>query len=96
MWREITANVRRYAGASGTVSLPAGAQILSIVAHSPSGGTVTMPDGAGGTATIIVPAGEWWAYDPKHLCSPSSSGPYTISFVGTDSYVVEAVSSVGW
>lgn len=98
MWHEITGPVKRFAGASGTVTLPAGAQILSFIAHATSAGSVTFPDGIGGTVTLPVPAGTWAAYDPKHLACAmgAAAGLDTVVFTSTDSYLLEVQSKQGF
>ena len=100
MWKEIVGNVKRFAGASGTVTIPAGGHVIAISAHCTSAGTVTIWDGAGSTVVIPVPASTWWVYDPKHL-STTSQGPNAVAtqqqivFTTTDSYLVEVVLPSG-
>lgn len=98
MWHEISGPVKRYAGASGTVTLPKGAQILTISAHCTSAGTVAWDDGVGGTITVPVPAGTWFVYDPKHLAcvAGTPSGALTVVFTTTDSYFVEVQCKDGF
>ena len=88
MWNTINGPIKRIAGAAGTITLSNGGKILSIIAHATSAGTVAFPDGMGGTLSIPVPAGTWFAYDPKHLgCAIKAGG--TIVFTSTDSFLVE-------
>ena len=84
------------AGASGTVTLPKGARLVSIVVHSTAGGTVTI---FGGDSIPVVAA-----VAPMHLPilgetavapSSSASGAQDIVFETTDSYFVEYIQ-VGW
>jgi len=96
MWDEIRGQVKRWAGASGTVTLPPNAIIISIIAHASAGGaSCAFNDGAGGTATVPVPNGAWFAYDPKHKNNAVNATSNTIVFTATDSYLVEAVIPLG-
>lgn len=100
MWSEIVGNVKRFAGASGTVAIPAGGHVIGITAHCTSAGTVAIWDGAGGVVTIPVPASTWFVYDPKHLNttangSTSAADQRQIVFTTTDSYFVEVVLPSG-
>lgn len=81
-----------YAGAAGTVTLPAGATVKQIIAHSSAGGTVTI---FGGTAVPVI-AGTGVAFRFNHdnaVAAETSSGGATIVFSGTDSYYVETIGS---
>jgi len=96
MWSEIVGNVKRFAGASGTVTIPKGGHVIAINAHCTSAGTVAFWDGVGGTVTIPVPASTWWIYDPKHLGTTANAATgYDIVFTTTDSYFVEVVLPSG-
>jgi hypothetical protein len=98
MWNEIVGDVRRAAGASGTVTLPKGAHVIAITAHCTSAGTLAMWDGitTGGTVTIPIPASSWFVYDPKHLSTTVNAATnYSLVFTTTDSYFVEYVVPSG-
>lgn len=77
------------AGTSGTVTLPEGATVLQIAAHSTAGGTVVIFGGA----TITITA----TFDfVRHPVEPSMMVARTgsadeIVFTGTTSYYVEYV-----
>ncbi len=100
MWKEIVGNVKRFAGTSGTLTIPAGGHVIGISAHCTSAGSMTIWDGAGGSVTVTIPAASWFVYDPKHL-STTSQGPNAsaaqqqITFTTTDSYFVEVVIPSG-
>ena len=79
---------------AGTITVPAGATIVHIYAHSAVGGTFQV---FGGT-TYTVPAGYWWARDWMHSLLNSknnntTSGSQNIVFTNCDSYDVEWVVS---
>jgi hypothetical protein len=81
-----------YGGASGTVTLPNGATVKSIVVHSTSGGTVTIFGGD----TIPVPAGYGFGLRMSHencVAGQTAGGSAAIVFAGTDSYYVETIGS---
>ena len=67
-----------YGGASGTVTVPSGARVVSVSAHSASGGSIAMFG-----ATIPVPAANGFSTGYDGLVGPGS-----IVFTGTDSYYV--------
>jgi hypothetical protein len=96
MWIDIRTPVFRDGGASGTVILPPGSIILSIIAHASAGGaTCAFVDGKNGTVTVPVPNGAWFAYDPKHLNTKIGPSDGAIVFTGTDSYLVEYTNPGG-
>lgn len=91
--------LKRFGGASGTVTLPAGAQIIHMTIHATSAGSVAFADGAGGTVTVPIPASsQWFDYDPKHINTVMGAGgsPVTVVFTGTDSYFLEVANPTGW
>lgn len=101
MWKELTGNIKRFAGASGNVDLPAGAAIIGLSAHATSAGSVTFWDQQGGAITVPIPANTWFVYDPKHQSSVANTAGSTtstnrITFTSTDSYFVEAASPTGF
>lgn len=99
MWHEITGPLKRYAGSSGTVTLPRGAKVISISAHATSAGTLAMNDGVGGTITIPIPANTWFVYDPKHLgyvANAAFGANLNLVFASTDSYFVEVQCKDGF
>ena len=96
MWIELRSPVFRNGGTSGTVTLPPGSAILSIIAHASAGGaTCAFRDGKGGTVTVPVPNGAWFVYDPKHLNDVTGPSDGAIVFTGTDSYFVEYTNPGG-
>jgi hypothetical protein len=79
-----------YAGASGTVTLPPGATIKQIVAHSTAGGTITIFGGA----SIPVIAGTMISLRFVHnncVSKETANNSADIVFTGTDSYYVETL-----
>lgn len=82
------------AGASGTVTVPAGVTITGIKCHSTAGGTLTLtPKGANqnntAQAAIPIPASSDWFEFPPHILSFGQLGEGTvIAFASTDSYLV--------
>jgi hypothetical protein len=86
MWHELAGLWAYAAGAAGTVTLPAGALILQVKAHSSSGtGTVSILGG-----TNIPVGGDWLNIQFLHdLVQTSTNGSLAIVFTGTDSYFVE-------
>lgn len=77
------------AGASGTVTLEKGNQILQVHAHATTAGTVVILGGD----SIPIPAGAGWGWQIQHLNwvagSAQFSGSLTLVFTGTDAYFVE-------
>lgn len=99
MWTELNANIKRFTGTSGTVTLPKGASIIKILAHATSAGSVAFTDGVGGTVTVVLPASsQWFEYSPQHLAcvAGQTEGPLTAIFTSTDSYLLEAYSTTGF
>lgn len=101
MWKELRGSIKRWAGSSGNVDLPAGAAVIYITAHATSAGSVTLWDQVGGAVTVPIPANTWFVYDPKHQSSVANTAGSTtstnrITFTSTDSYFVEAVSPTGF
>lgn len=69
-----------HAGTSGTLTVPAGARVLGIAAHSTGGGTMTINGGD----SVPVPANVGVEVAPRgNLIGP------TIQFISTDTYFVE-------
>lgn len=72
-----------YAGTVGTVTVAAGQRILSIAAHSTTGGSFTINGGA----SIPIPANVGFAINPLgNITAP------TVVYTGTDFYFIEVVS----
>lgn len=87
MWNELPGPVKRYAGVSGTLTLPVGAKVTQIHAAGGSGGgTVQIFNDA---AAITLVAGAWWGVQFQHLETVVPTGSPTIVFTGTASYWVE-------
>lgn len=81
---------RYKAGTFGTVTLPVGATVRQIYAHSTAGGTVTIFAGD----AIPVIAGSGWRLvfpDDVLVASETPGGGVTIVFTGTDSYFVDSI-----
>jgi len=98
MWPEITTPIKRVAGSSGAVTVPVGAKILHIAAHSTGAGTMAIWDQDGGTCTLPLPASSgWFYYNPQHLATVvQHTGHQVVTFTGTDAYLVEYTSNVGF
>ena len=93
MWNEIRANVVRYAGAAGTVTVPPGGHVLQIIAHS-SNASATVAI-FGGTAIPLPNVNTYWHYQPQHLSTTAQAASNTIVFALTQSYFVEVALPVG-
>lgn len=79
-----------FAGASGTVTLPAGATVKQIVAHSTAGGTITIFGGA--SFPVIAGTGVALRFVHDHcVAKETSANSADIVFTGTDSYYVETL-----
>lgn len=89
MWHDLRAPVYRVAGNNTTPPLPKGAQIIHIWAGP---GTVTLPDGHGGTTSFVIPAGTVWEYDAMHL-NFTINGSDAIVFTGA--FFVEYAEPLG-
>ena len=81
------------AGSSGTPAIPAGAQILSIIAHASSGGATVAING--GDAIPIINAAPPTVIQFLHLLVVSPNGGGGVVFTSTDSYFVEYVDPRG-
>ena len=68
-----------FGGAAGTAVIPSGARVVSLSAHSTTGGTVTIFGGA----SVVVPANNGFSDGWSGFVGPGS-----IVFTGTDSYYV--------
>lgn len=89
MWRELCGTWVQAAGASGTVTLPAGATLLQVVAvDTGGGGSVAIFGGTAIPITAAVPLNLRF----NHTLAVAGATP-TIVFTGTDSYFVEYVKS---
>lgn len=85
---QIFGNWAYAAGTSGTVTLPQGAVVLQIAAHSTGGGSVVI---FGGDSIPIVATFDFTRHpvEPSLMVSKSGSGKNTIVFTTTTSYYVE-------
>ena len=93
MWNEIRANVVRYAGAAGSVTIPPGGHVLQIIAHSSNAlGTVAI---FGGTPVPLPNVAAYWRYQPQHLSTTAQASGNAIVFTLTDSYLVEVAVPAG-
>jgi hypothetical protein len=82
------------AGTSGTPTIPAGAQILRVVAHASAGGASFKMRDASGSYGNDVPVVNGapptnMAFRHLNFVSPSTTDP--IVFTGTDQYLVEYI-----
>jgi hypothetical protein len=86
--------VKTQAGVSGTATFNSGDVILCIKATGGSGGTIALPNGLGGIATIPVPDALDWTLREGHTARVMSTaaGGLTIVFASTVSYFVEYYS----
>lgn len=94
-WRNLVGTIGYSAGASGTVTIPVGACVLSIVVHSTAGGTLTMFNGA---SFPIIAAAAPITLQFRHTLWQSRDntpvpGSQNLVFTGTDSYFVEWIKS---
>ncbi len=87
MWRELTGTWTYAAGASGTVTLPDGAFILQIVAHSSGSASVAI---LGGTAVPLI-SGSGTRLQFFHTMVKAQGTNNTVVFTSTDSYFIEYV-----
>jgi hypothetical protein len=88
-------SIKRFAGTSGSVSLPAGAEILRLDVF---GGTATLPDGVGGNVTVTAPSSGWF-YAKRDVQIPAmmiANPGFTIIFGGTTGYFIEVSSPGGF
>lgn len=81
MWAELRGKWGYVAGAAGTPVLPAGAQVIRIIAHG-TAGTLTI------NAGDSIPVVGSFAVDLKHLLLVKPA----LIFTSTDSYYVEYVT----
>ena len=89
MWQDLNGETKRFAGASGTVTVPKGCSIIHLAAHSSAAATVTLPDGKGSDVTVPIPTTGFF-YSPQHLlCTAPANADYAIVFTSTDGYFVE-------
>ncbi len=82
MWQELAGKWGYKAGSSGTPTIPTGAIIIDIQAHSTAGGTVTI---GGGEAIPVIANGPGIALRFNHTLVTSANA---IVFTSTDTYVV--------
>lgn len=81
------------AGISGTVTIPRGATVKAIYAHSTAGGTITIFGGP--SITVVAATGLALRFVHDNLVASATQGntSNTIVFTGTDSYYVEYLGS---
>ena len=85
VWEQRESGIWAYgAGVSGTESVPADAKVLSIAAHSLTGGSMVIDGGD----PIPIPANVGWVLEPRG----NLVGAFDIEFTGTDTYFVEYVT----
>lgn len=81
-----------YAGASGTVTLPAGATVKQIVVHASGAGTMTI---FGGPSIPLIAATSTALRFVHDSCVSKETAPNSADIVltGTDSYYIETIGS---
>lgn len=77
------------AGTSGTVTVPRGATIKAIYAHSTAGGTITIFGGPAITVVAATGIALRFVHDNLVSAATQNNGSRAIVFTGTDSYYVE-------
>lgn len=93
-WHDLVGPVAYVAGTSGTVTIPAGAVVIAIVAHASAGGAaMTLFAGP----SVPVPSGEALSLHFLHTLwqsrnNTAAAGSQDIVFTGTDQYFVEYVA----
>lgn len=96
MWSELNGNPHYAAGAAGTVTLPKGAKLLQVHAHSAGAATVSI---FGGDSLPIPTTGWGWQIQHTMWIAGSAGNPVAqscdIVFSGTDAYFVEYYISTG-
>lgn len=96
MWHSLIGTWAYAAAANGTITVPAGAQVVQIIVHSTSGGTLTI---FGGSSIVIVAAAEPTVFRFNHtLCqsqnnSTTSGSQNIVASSGCDSVFVEYVKA---
>lgn len=73
-----------YSGVSGVVNVLTGEKILGIAGHATVAGSMVIGTGS----SIPIPATSAVEFRPQRILV----GPVSITFTGTDSYVIEVVS----
>lgn len=87
-WHSLPGTPGYFAGASGTVTLPAGAVLIAVTAHASAGGaTCTI---FGGQAIPIVSGAPAFSLDLKHAnyVAAGTGAQAQLVFTGTDHYFV--------
>lgn len=87
----IQGKFRYFAGASGTVTIPAGATVKQIVAHSTAGGSITIFAGASFPVIAGTGVALRMVHDNCVSAETETTGSQAIVFTGTDSYYVETI-----
>lgn len=89
-WNELIGVAGYFAGASGTVTLPATAALVRVWCRSTAGGTLAI---FGGQSIPIVANAAPFELDLKHLLFAASGAGSAaqLVFTGTDSYFVHYV-----
>lgn len=93
-WTNLNGTMGYSAGASGTATIPKGASVLQIVAHSTAGGTLTIFGGA--SIPIVANTPFSAAYRHRNWAAADNTvnaGTQDLVFSGTDSFYVEWVKS---
>lgn len=96
MWHELIGTWAYAAAANGTITVPAGAQVVQIIVHSTSGGTLTI---FGGPTITIVAAAEPTVFRFNHTLCQSQNNTTTsgsqniVASSGVDSLYIEYVKA---
>jgi hypothetical protein len=79
---------------ASTFPLPSGVTLVTLHVFAASGGSVQLPGLNGGTgATITLPSGVWWVYQPLHSLFTVGPGAANITFSGVTSFFGEYVKA---
>ena len=92
MWRDTTGwKVAYKAGTSGTVTLPAGAILVLLIAHASAGGATAQI--LGGDPIPVINGAQPLYIQNYHSLQQANSAANTIVFTGTDMYFVQYVTA---
>jgi hypothetical protein len=87
-WHSLNGTVGYAGGTAGTVTVPEGAVLICIIAHSTSGGSLTI---FGGASIPIVAAANPTTFQFFHTLHQANSLGQTVVLTSTDMYFVEWV-----
>ncbi len=87
-WHTLNGAVGYAAGTAGSVTVPEGAVLTCIIAHSTSGGTLTI---FGGASIPIIANANPTTFQFFHTLHQANINGQTVVLTGTDMYFVEWV-----